>query len=135
MAFGKPPIIMLPSVSPAALICSITERRRLSSHGICGPPISTWSTPSCLTLRIPAASSVPAARLPAPASRQILGVSRASERCPELGAAPATEAVRAAAPTPCRISLRDQSELMRCLLFRYSLLHLSWFTFGLFHHH
>src|SRR5271156_3301169 len=52
MQLGNPEIIMLPTVRPPLLSLSTVACRSVSCQGICGPPISTLLTPSCLTLRI-----------------------------------------------------------------------------------
>src|SRR5690348_8734326 len=112
MAFGNPPIIKFPRVRPPALKVSMRERIRRSSQGIRGPPISTWSTPSCLTRRMPAGSSPPADRLPPPPSRQILGVSGPSARGLGIAAPRVTGVDRAITPAACMIFLRDKSWFM-----------------------
>src|ERR1051326_576723 len=104
---------MLPRVSPPDLILSMMERIWLSSHGIFGPPISTWSTPSCFTRRMPPESGRPAERLPARLSRQILGVSPASARGPGICAPGAACADNAPAPMARMIFLRDKSDRMK----------------------
>src|SRR3954471_5856541 len=48
----NPEIITLPRVRPPALSLSIMGRNCSAVHGIGPPPISTYSTPSCLTARM-----------------------------------------------------------------------------------
>src|SRR6478672_6878264 len=52
MVLGNPEIITLPSFKPPALSLSIMGRNCSTVHGIGPPPISTYSTPSCLTARM-----------------------------------------------------------------------------------
>src|ERR1700733_7400684 len=92
MVLGNPAIMRLPRVRPPALSLSIMALSWASSHGILGPPVRTWSTPSCLILRQPASSMVPAERPPTPISRQILGVSFPSGLGAGMSAASASAA-------------------------------------------
>src|SRR3954452_23135022 len=52
MVLLNPEIITFPSVRPPALSLSIMGRNCSAVHGIGPPPISTYSTPSCLTARM-----------------------------------------------------------------------------------
>src|SRR4051794_21676369 len=52
MVLLNPEIITFPSVRPPALSLSIMGRNCSAVHGIGPPPMSTYSTPNCLTARM-----------------------------------------------------------------------------------
>src|SRR5579863_5449748 len=80
-----------------------------------GPPISTWSTPSCFTRRIPASLRPPAASPPAPISRHSLGVSAASPCRLAPPDSPAITTDQAVTPAALISALRDKSAFTRRL--------------------
>src|SRR3954449_9484196 len=116
MVLGNPAIITLPRIRPPAFSLSIMGRNCSAVHGIGPPPISTYSTPSCLTARMaPSLRSRPFTGAP------ILGVLGPSLGIPgprfqvfsaatdKLGATAATEQT-----ATCFIKLRREREELIC---------------------